>query len=86
MYKDLRIRNANRCTPIPPSYRAFIFRYNCIDRFVYKVIVAPNLVIANQRLRDFTAENDLDFFWEFVSDDDFEVAFSNNVVPVNYSR
>lgn len=80
MYKDLRIRNSNRSTPIPPAYRAYVFRYNALDRFVYKVVVAPSLMIANQRIRDFCTENDLDFFWEFVCDDDFEVAFSNNVL------
>lgn len=81
MYNDLRIRNANRPTPIPPSYKAFIFRCFCVDCFEYKVIVAPSLVIAHQRLKDFCADNDLDFFWSFVQEDDFEVAFSNNVIP-----
>lgn len=81
MYKDLRIRNANRSTPIPPTYKAFIFRCFCVDTIEYKVIVAPSLVVANQRLKDFCSENDLDFFWSFVQEDDFEVAFSNNVIP-----
>lgn len=82
MYHDLRIRNSNRCTPIPPKYKAYIFRYNTLDAgFIYKVIVAPSHIVANQRLRQFTADNDLDFFWDFVCEDDFEVAFSNNVIP-----
>ena len=52
MYKDLRIRNSNRNTPIPPKYKAYIFRYNALDvGFIYKVIVAPSLIVANQRLR-----------------------------------
>ena len=82
MYHDLRIRNSNRSTPIPPKYRAYIFRYNTLDTgFIYKVVVAPSLIVANQRLKDFTAENDLDFFWDYVCEDDFEVAYSNNVIP-----
>lgn len=81
MYKDLRVRNSNRFTPVPRDYHAFIFRYFTVDSVVYKVILAPNLIIANQRIKDFCAENDIDNFFSFVSEDDFEVAFSNNVIP-----
>lgn len=83
MYNDLRIRNSNRSTPIPPNYKAYIFRYNALYvGFIYKVIVAPSLIVANQRLRDFTSDNDLDFFWDYVCEDDFEVAYTNNVIPM----
>lgn len=81
MYKDLRIRNSNRPTPVPRTYKAYIFRWHGFDVPVYKVIVAPSLVIAFQRIKDFSIENDIDAFWQFVSEDDFEVAFSNNVIP-----
>lgn len=81
MYKDLRIRNANRCTPVPPSYKAYVFSTQCADTMAYKVILAPTLVIAWQRLKEFQIENDLDLFWLFVAEDDFEVCFSNNLMP-----
>lgn len=81
MYKDLRIRNANKPTPIPPAYKAYVFSTMVFDRMEYKVIVAPSLVIAFQRIKDFCTENDIDAFWQFVTEDDFEVAYSNNVIP-----
>lgn len=81
MYKDLRIRNSQRSTPIPPSYRAYIFSTSAVDYPVYKVIVAPSFIVACQRIKDFNIDNDLDFFWNFVQEDDFEVAYSNNVIP-----
>lgn len=82
MYRDLRIRNANRPTPIPPKYRAYVFRTSAIDEDIYKVIVAPSYIVACQRLEDFKYENDLtSFFWRFVAEDDFEVAYTNDVLP-----
>lgn len=81
MYKDLRIRCTSRCTPIPPSYRAYIFGCNCADTFNYEVIIAPSLVIAWSRIKEFSYENDLDVFWQYISEVDFQVAFSNNVIP-----
>lgn len=80
MYNDLRIRNANRSTPIPPTYKAYVFRTSVFDTCEYKVIIAPSLVIAFQRIKDFCTENDIDAFWHFVCEDDFEVAYSNNVI------
>lgn len=82
MYRDLRIRNANRNTPIPPAYKAYVFRTSAIDQSIYKVIIAPSYIVACQRLKDFQYENDLtDFFWFFVQEDDFEVAYTNDVIP-----
>ena len=81
MYKDLRIRNANKATSVPPAFKAYIFKYTAVDSYVFKVILAPSFIVANQRIRDFSIENDLDFFWQFVQEDDFEVACSNNVLP-----
>lgn len=82
MYRNLRIRNSNRNTPIPPTYKAYIFRCNMVDTVEYKVIVAPSLVVAYQRLKDFEYENDLvDLFWQFVCEDDFEVAYTNDLIP-----
>lgn len=82
VYKDLRIRNANKPTPVPPSYKAYIFAYSCVDGLEYKVILAPSFVIASQRIRDFSVDQDLDaVFWRFIGVDDFEVAYSNNVLP-----
>lgn len=82
MYKDLRIRNANRSTPVPPKYKAYIFRYSCVDCDAYKVIVAPSFIVAQQRIKDFCIEQDIDAFFLFVAEDDFEVAYSNNVIPL----
>lgn len=81
MYKDLRIRNSNRPTPVPRTYKAYVFASSCADFAVYKVIVAPSLIIAWQRIKDYSTENDIDFIWMFVCEDDFEVAYSNNVIP-----
>ena len=81
MYKDLRVRNSVRPTPVPRNHKAYIFRWNGVDVPIYKVILAPSLVIAMQRIKDFSTENDIDAFWVFVSEDDFEVAYSNNVIP-----
>ena len=80
MYKDLRVRNSYRPTPVPHSYNAFIFAYHNPDGSLeYKVILAPSKITAWQRIRDWSAENDVDFFWFFVQEDDFEVISSNNV-------
>lgn len=81
MYKDLRIRNSNRPTPVPRTYKAYTFRWQGVDCPVYKTILAPSLIVAMQRVKDFSTENDLDAFWQFVFEDDFEVAYSNNVIP-----
>lgn len=81
MYKDLRIRNSNRPTPVPRTYKAYVFSTQCADRVEYKVILAPSLIIAWQRIKEFQIENDLDLFWSFCQEDDFEVAYSNNVIP-----
>lgn len=80
-YQDIRIRTSNKCTPIPPKCKAYVFRYNALDTFVYKVVIAPSLMVANQRIRDFTTENELDFFWQFVSEDDFEFVYFDNQIP-----
>lgn len=80
MYKNLRIKNSYRPTPVPWSFKAYIFGYHNPDgSIVYKVILAPSKIIAWQRIRDWSSENDVDFFWFLVSEDDFEVVYSNNV-------
>lgn len=81
MYKDLRIRNSYRPTPVPHTYKAYVFRCFLVDTVEYKVILAPSLIVATQRIKDFCAENDLDNFFNFIHEDDFEVAYSNNVIP-----
>lgn len=81
MYHDLRIRNANRPTPVPRTYKAYVFSCYPADCIVYKVIVAPSLVSAWSRIMTFSADNDLDVFWQFVCEDDFEMIYSNNVIP-----
>lgn len=81
MFKDLRIRNSNRPTPIPPSYKAYVFRVETVDSFELKVIIAPSYIIACQRMKDWSIENDISLFWRFVQEDDFEVAYSNNIIP-----
>lgn len=81
MYRDLRIRNSNRNTPVPPTYKAYVFRVNMVDTVEYKVIVAPSRVVAYQRLKDFEYEQGIALFWQFVCEDDFEVAFTNDIIP-----
>lgn len=81
MYKDLRIRTANKATPIPPTYKAYVFRVDTVDSYVLKVILAPSFIVATQRIKDWEIENDISLFWRFVQEDDFEVACSNNILP-----
>lgn len=82
MYRDLRIRNSNRPTPVPRTYKAYVFRYNALDRYEYKVILAPSYIVAYQRLKDFVYEQGLEnLFWQNVCEDDFEVAYTNDVIP-----
>lgn len=81
MYQDLRIRTANRPTPVPRTYKAYVFRCFALDTVVFKVILAPSLLVAQTRIKDFSRENDLDVFWTYVQDDDFEVVFPDNVIP-----
>lgn len=84
MYKDLRIRNSCRSTPVPPNCKAYVFRCNALDDVIIKVIIAPNYIIAYQRLKDWMYENDLsDFFWFKIAEDDFEIAWSDNILPVS---
>ena len=81
MYRDLRIRFSNRPTPIPYTYKAYTFFWAHGFAPVYKTIIAPSYIIAEQRIRDFSRDNDLDVFWQFLCEDDFEVAYSNDVMP-----
>lgn len=81
MYRNLRIKNSNRSTPIPPTYKSYVFSCNLLDTVDYKVIIAPSRVVAYQRLRDFEYEQGLEnLFWQFVCEDDFEVAYTNDVI------
>lgn len=83
MYRDLRIRNSNRPTPIPPTYKSYTFMWRgigCGDT-VYKTIIAPSRIVAMQRIKDFSYENDLDAFWTLLCEDDFEVAYTNDLMP-----
>ena len=81
MYNDLRIRNSNKATPIPPAYKAYVFRVETVDSYELKVIIAPSMIVACQRIKDWEIENDLSLFWRLVQEDDFEVACSNNILP-----
>lgn len=81
MYRDLRIRNANKPTAVPREYRAFVFCAPALDTTVYKIILAPSFVIAYQRLKDFNIEQGLDLFWSLVTDDDFEVIHRFDTPP-----
>lgn len=77
MYKDRRVRQSSRPTPVPFFYKAYIFVWYGVDVPIYKVILAPNLIIAHQRIKDFSIENDIDAFWQFVQEDDFEVVYTD---------
>ena len=81
MYKDLRIRHANKPTPIPPSFKAYVFRVETVDSFELRVILAPSYIIACQRIKDWEIENDLSLFYRFIEEVDFEVACCNNILP-----
>lgn len=81
MYKDCRIRNASRSSPVPPNYRAWVFRYPTIGEYVYKVVLAPSMALAYQRIQDYARENDLDCFWVPVCNDDFEIIYPHNIIP-----
>ena len=81
MYRDLRVRNSCRPTPVPRNHQAFVFSAPMLDRVVYKVITAPSFVIAAQRIKDFNNDQGLDLFWTLVCEDDFEVVYQNDVPP-----
>lgn len=75
MLQDLRIRNSNRPTKIPASYRAFVFGYpTCDGATDVEVIIAPDRLHAEQRLKDFCYEQGLeDIFFYFVGESNFQV-------------
>ena len=74
MYEDSRIRTSNRPTPVSFAHKAFVFGFHQPDGSMsYKIILAPSQIIAWQRIRDYSAINQLDFFWMLIAEDDFEV-------------
>lgn len=79
MYRDLRVRNSCKPTPVPRNHKAYVFFAPCLDSCVHKVILAPNFSIASRRLKEFNDEQGLDLFWSFVCEDDFEVAYLHDV-------
>lgn len=77
MYNDRRVRHSSRPTPVPSSYKAYIFVWYGVDAPIYKVILAPSPIIAHQRIKDFSIELGIDAFWNFVQEDDFEVVYTD---------
>lgn len=77
VYKDRRNRQSSRPSPVPGTYKAYVFCWYGVDTPIYKVILAPNLIIANQRIKDFSIDNEIDAFWRFVAEDDFEVVYTD---------
>lgn len=75
MLSDVRIRSSNRSTKVPASYRAFVYRYgsfsDCIGTIT--VIIAPDRMHAEQRLKDFCYEQGIDLFFTYIGEDDFQV-------------
>ena len=81
MYRDLRIRNAYKPTPVPYGYKAYVFYAYALDTIVHKVILAPNFTIAYGRLKSFCDEQGCDLFWNLLAEDDFEVVHRFDVPP-----
>lgn len=82
-YKDCRIRNSVRSTPVPVSYRAYIFQYSEMmlgaDNDCYKVILAHSFPAAVQRIKEFCIEQGLEYSsYRYRGDDDFEI-----IAPLN---
>lgn len=82
MLLDIRIRSSNRPTKIPASYRAFVYRYGSFSDVPGEicVIVAPDRMHAEQRLKDFCYEQGLDLFFIYLGDDDFQVVGNGSEV------
>lgn len=82
MFKDIRIRNANRSTPIPRGCRAFVF-YDVYDDQV-KVIISDSVERALIRFKFFCYDQGIDYTkgWRLTPfEDDFEVVLSDNLLP-----
>lgn len=82
MYHDIRIRNANRSTPIPCGCRAFVF-YNVYNDCV-KVIISDSIERALSRFKSFCYEQGIDYTkgWRLTPfEDNFEVVLADNLLP-----
>lgn len=84
-YKDCRIRNSARSTPVPLAYRAYIFQYSEMmlgatnERF--KVILSHSFPAAVQRIKEFCCEQGLEYSaFRYRGDDDFEVIAVQNIL------
>lgn len=75
---DIRIRNSNRCTKVPPSYKAFVFIATSLDSLFYRVVIAEDEMHAYSYIRRWNIEQGLDLFWRLAeTDSDFAIVGSS---------
>lgn len=75
MLVDIRNRSSSKATPIPPNYKAFIYRFHCIDTYEFKVVIAKDKLSSDSFMKQFVYEQSLEnVFYSFVCEDDFSVA------------
>lgn len=81
MYKDIRIRNANRSTPVPRGCRAFVY-YDVFNSEV-KVIISDCPERADRYFREWVVDQgiDLNCWRSFPFVDDFDVVLADNLLP-----
>lgn len=81
MYKDIRIRNANRSTPIPLRCRAFVY-YDVYHSHV-KVIISDSPERADRYFSQWVESQGIDLSgWRsFPFVDDFDVVLADNLLP-----
>lgn len=81
MYKDIRIRNANRSTPIPRGCRAYC--YYDVYNSCLKVIISDSPERADRYFRQWVQEQGIDLkgWASFPFNEDFDVVLADNVLP-----
>lgn len=82
MYCDLRIRNANRSTPVPRGCRAYCY-YDVFNSCL-KVIISDSAERADRYFRDWALDQGIDLSgWRFMPFvEDFDIVLSGNVLPL----
>lgn len=81
MYQDIRIRNANRSTPVPRGCRAFVY-YDVYHSEV-KVIISDISARADIYFHEWAERQGIDLSgWRsFPFVDDFDIVLGDNLLP-----
>lgn len=81
MYQDIRIRNANRSTPIPRGCRAYC--YYDVYNSCLKVIISDSMERADRYFRAWAQSQGIDLSgWRSMPfNEDFDVVLADNKLP-----